>query len=191
VQLSDQRPYGEKSTKKVWLARFDSVMIKAEDGGTANVTLSLAFDFKKGDLICAFTDPTPQWARGGTGFEAQARFTEAGRITSPARYGTLTSTVVQVLSEAWTSSGVDPRQRGQLILRPRFAEFKHSSEESCNVWIVEALGNYIMTRYPPPTVSDCDTTSVVSKPVRGFVLTTHVQAFRDNDLKFMGGLIYF
>jgi hypothetical protein len=185
--LDDERPYGTSSPTKVWLARFDSVLIQAQGKATRSISISLAFDASSHDLVCAFTDPSPVWAQGAKGRLIESKFAEAGRVTSPAHYKSLKSSVVAVLTEAWQNWGLDPTEQGQVVLRPRFAEFKYSQEPACNVWIVEALGKYIMTRYGPPSLGH-DSTSAKQ---RGFVLTTKVDAYRDQDLKFVGGLIYF
>jgi hypothetical protein len=187
VKFRDERPYGAAAQDRAWLARFDSVLVKVEGKGSSIITVSLAFDTAHHDLLCAFTDPSPVWAQGAKGSELEARWKQSGRNTSPARYKNLKSSVVAVLEECWRNWGIDPAQRGQVILRPRFAEFAQSPQPVSNVWIVEALGTYVMTRYGPPTLRQ-DSTSTKS---HGWDLTTIVNAYRDEDLKFVGGLISF
>jgi hypothetical protein len=187
AEFHDERPYGASSRTKVWLARFDSVLVQAPGRATRFIAVSLAFAASNHEPICAFTDPSRLWAQGAKGSVIESKFAEAGRITSPAHYENLGSSVVEVLTEAWKSGGLDPAQQGQVILRPRFAEFKYSQEPACNIWLVEALGKYVATKYGPPIAAP---DSASSSKRRGFVLTTKVDAYRDEDLKFVGGLMY-
>jgi hypothetical protein len=187
VELRDERPYGACAQSRAWLARFDSVLVTAEGKGSKRIAVSLAFDTFHHDLLCAFTDASPVWAQGAKRSELEARWRQSGRNTSPAQYKSLKSSVVAVLEEGWRNWGIDPGQRGQVILRPRFAEFTQSPQPVSNVWIVEALGTYVMTRYGPPSLRQDST----SAKAHGWDLTTIVNAYRDEDLKFVGGLISF
>lgn len=136
VELQDDRPYGEQTPSHVWLVRYEGVFGTGETTGGA---LSLALD-ERSNLICAYTDPRPQWDRSGE--ETGNIAVQHGWTFSPAHHESpLRSSVLDVLAVAW-----GPTPPGQLILRPRFNNNElgvmRSNEPPGNVWIVEALGRF-------------------------------------------------
>lgn len=185
VRFRDERPYGETQEQNVWLARYDSVPVGSPDEvNVAGVTLFLAFQ-DTGELLCAFTPPAKSWARPpaikALSIEAS---TNARWTMSPAHYGSIRSTLTDVMATLWKSFGVDPRKTGQLVLRPRFVAEREAKQDingnlvpsdgPANAWIVEVLGTAAARR-------------VLLGEER--VLTTRVDLFRDGDLKYLGGVI--
>ncbi|HZL85223.1 MAG TPA: hypothetical protein VFD07_07610 [Candidatus Krumholzibacteria bacterium] len=171
VQLHDDRPYGELPDQSVWLARYDSVSVVAPDSNSSIVvTLSCAFKADTGELLCAFTDASSRWVRSSEATGDIASF--LGWKMYPARYEAMRSKVQDVLATFWWQFGIDPRQLGQIIVRPRFNNNELRSlipkEPPSNVWIVEALGRSFLERH-------------------GKLLTTQVYLFRDGDLKGLFG----
>jgi hypothetical protein len=184
VEFQDRRPYGEVGHRDIWLARYESVPVRRPDSTFAAVTVSLAFDAEAGNLFCAFTDPTPTWAKpkGYLGDDdIEAKMSERWRVF-PARYGELRSTLTEVLAAAWRHCGADPGREGQIIVRPRWIQNKLRKsnptdpdgptlppDPACNMWIIEVLGAFIMERY-------------------GANLTTQIAVIRDGDLHYTGGM---
>jgi hypothetical protein len=165
AQLSDARPYGEAGQRPVWVAQFDSLAVPSPDGTTSmTITLSLAFDAVTGDLVCAFTPPAAQWVRSTEAcWDIQAR--QKWELSS-ARSELLRSTVTQVWTALWRM-GSDPRQAGQIIIRPRFNATERFQPPS-NVWVVEVLGKFHLRRYE-------------------HLFTTRVLVFRDGELNLVFG----
>lgn len=191
VKFKDQRPYGEKEDRTVWLARYEALAIEAPDDSNPAIIrgLNLAFDTTTNELLCAFTDAAPQWVQTTVpNPEDVMNLQEAANdmwTVSPAHYDNLHSTLPEVLAAFWKIRGIDPSKAGQVIVRPRFVSqrFQPYYEATgqpvvdylpSNRWIVEVLG-----------------TAVMSKRFEGEkrVYTTAVGLFRDGDLKYLGGSI--
>jgi len=171
VEFTDQRPYGEARRQVVWLARYDSLVVHC-GGLTASIALSLAFESATGRLLCAFTDPSPKWARS-TDPTGDIESTMGWKMY-PAQYESLHSKVTDVIAVMWKIYNADPGKVGQVVIRPRFNknEFRtlvlHTPPS--NVWLVEVLGKYAAER-------------------RGDVWTTLVIAWRDGDLEQLFGTV--
>ena len=185
VELLDEHPYGENGRRTVWLARYELVRVQAPDTSrSAAVALSLAFDTATSDLLCAFTDPAPRWARSTLPpLDPEAHTAEEGWKSSPAHYEELRSTLTEVLAVLWKRSGVDPSKTGQIVIRPRFVanpNFVNTVDRSplyppANVWIVEVLGTVVMRRHFLG---------------QEHLLTTLVAHVRDGDLKVLPGSMF-
>ena len=177
ADLKDGRPYGDKEERRVILARFEPVLVRApEDKSPASITLTVACDAATKELVCAFTDPSPRWIVSTLDpGVVDSSAIDDGWEMSPARYDSLKSSLTDVLAAAWRTFGVDPSKTGQVIIRPRFVANKYPAEQGtlvpryrpCNVWIVEMLG-----------------TEIIKHRVFGadHNLTTLVAQFRDGDL---------
>jgi hypothetical protein len=185
VELRDDSPFGEKSARIVWLARVESVTVRAPDANAVSVELLMAFDTTTNNLVCAFTEPSSQWAYSALDpGDAESSAADAGWEVAPAKYESLKSTVPDVLAAVWKQFGVDPAKAGQVIVRPRFVANKFPTDEidgrsvprypPTNVWIVEALGTVIMQRRIGGEDRD---------------LTTLIVQFRDGDLASLPGMI--
>ncbi len=186
ANLIDERPFGERKERRVYLARFESVTVRAPDDTThASIALTVAYDAQSNDLVCAFTDPSPQWAVSTLpAADITSRAKDAGWEISPARYDALKSSLTDVLAAAWKRFAVDPSKEGQVIIRPRFVANKFPADNvqgtyvaqypPSNVWIVEALGAVVMVRRVDGEVWN---------------LTTLVAQFRDGDLMDLPSMI--
>jgi len=159
VEFQDQRPYGERKERSIWLVRYQSVPIRGPR--LASVPLSVAFDAVTGDVVCAFTDPAPVWAHGvwapkvAVRWEADRESTTTrlwGEAPAPAKYESLKATLTEVLEALWKQEGIAPDSAGQIILRPRFFMNTWPKIGSingppmyppANRWIVEVLGRFI------------------------------------------------
>ena len=153
VRLRDARPYGEKGSRDVWLARYDSVRVQIDSTRTAVVEhLTAAFDATTGDLVCAFTDPAPRWIRSKlkpVDFEARVRESRHSEL-APAAYDSLQSTPGDILGALLGSWNLDLSTVGQIVLRPRFVASQFPARRfegkltpvipPSNTWIVEVLG---------------------------------------------------
>jgi len=183
ADLQDARPYGEEGHRTVWLARYESVRVPAPDSSTsAAITLTLAFDVGTSELLCAFTEPAPHWARSSLGYgDLESRASKRWNI-SPARYEDLRSTLTEVLVAVQRSCGVDVSRAGQIVIRPRLVGSKllKTNPRSAdlpplppdpprNMWVIEVLGTFIMERY-------------------GETLTTQIAMLGDGDLEYSGGM---
>lgn len=177
AHLKDDRPYGESAERDVWIAVYDSILVRADSARSAVVRLSGAFDAQTGDLVCAFTDPAPRWMRSvSKPRDVEAEFKQSKQVL-PAAYASLRSTPAELLAEMWRVFGIDPRNAAQIVMRPRFitAEFPARPFEGryipvrqpSNQWIVEVLG----------TVT----------PLGGYEWTTLVALFLDGDLTMYEG----
>lgn len=169
VDFTDQRPYGERKRQLVWLARYESLTVRC-DSLTASIALSFALESSSERLLCAFTDPSPRWARSTepTG-DIEATM---GWKMYPAQYESLQSQVMDVIAVMWKTYSADPTNVGQLVLRPRYNKNDFRSlvldTPQSNVWVVEVLGKFVMERHDD-------------------VWTTLVIAWRDGDLKQLFG----
>lgn len=161
VVLKDRRPYGEAIQQQVVLIRYELVPVRGPRGEpTASVFLSLAVDVETNGVVCAFTEPAPQWPRTDepefVTFERDlqaAAIDFFGETPSPADYASLRSTVTEVLEALWKQEGINPSKTGQIIIRPRFFQNIWPKEEvngelvpvnqPANMWIVEVLGTPI------------------------------------------------
>ena len=153
VHFRDARPYGERSQRDVWLARYDSVRVQIDSTRAAVVEhLSAAYDAATGDLVCAFTDSAPRWIRSKlkpVDFEARVRKSRRSEL-APAAYANLQSTPGDILGALLGEWNIDLSTVGQIVLRPRFvtAQFPARRFEGkltpvippSNTWIVEVLG---------------------------------------------------
>lgn len=160
ADFKDERPYGEKEQRRVLLARFDSVVVRAANEGSPTViALNVACDAETKELVCAFTDSSPRWAVSTLPpQDIMTGFTRSGgwRV-SPARYDSLRSSLTDILAAVWKDwGGLDLSTAGQVIIRPRFVTSRFPAREvegtlvplypPSNVWIVEVLGTPIMAR---------------------------------------------
>jgi hypothetical protein len=180
VDFRDARSYGDVSVEKAWLVRYDSLEVLApERGSPAKITLFLACRHSTGELIAAFTESSPTWAKSGwTSEDITKRAAESWDFFPP-ESATLRSSVLDVLREVWKHSGASPTHGGQIAIRPRqFLRRVTIHDESgrpipqlkTNGWLVEVLGRHIgMTRFGVP-------------------FSFHLEVFRDGDLAFSGGL---
>jgi hypothetical protein len=177
VELKDERPYGEAEHRAVWLVRYQAVEVQRLDAlSSGSVTLSLAFDVATNELVCAFTEAVESWPQSTLPAVDIASRVSDERTITPAHYDDLQSTLPEVLSATWKSSGADPSQSGQIIIRPRFVASRLPAREvngqlvpvypPCNVWIVEVLGTVVLKHH-------------------GAFFTTFVGMFRDGDLEAM------
>lgn len=172
VEMNDQHPWGEAPRRAVWLARYEAVPLHCGSIATASVALSLAYDATTKNLLCAFTDPAPRWARS-TAEPLDIASYYRWKL-SPARYEGLRSTVMDVLNRIWELHNKDPRRVGQIIVRPRHNDNDLGTltipEAPSNVWVVAVPGEVVWRG-------------------RDYARTTWVMVYRDSDLKELFGTI--
>lgn len=151
--LKDMRPYGDRR-RDALIAVYTAVAIPLErntEVPTQSVNLSLVLDRASGDLLCAYSDPTPVWLQSPlTSDEIAER--GASRVLAPAKTDQLQSTVVDVLEALWRYYGIVPGKAGQVVIRPRWvshpwlkkagagAPADVAAFEPSNTWVVEVLG---------------------------------------------------
>jgi len=147
--------------------------------------VTLAISASNGELLCAFTDPAPVWAKANWPSEIkpqQVGESLKGRVAlAPGNQGKLRSTPSEVLGALWKfTAAADPRTAGQVILRPRFARFPKEvdvdgndrTRPPMNVWVAEVLGTVAMQR---------------NTHGLELIYTTHIAVLRDGDLQYLLG----
>ena len=179
IDFHDERPYGDAAKERAWLVRYDAVKVPAPEGGSpAEVLLFLVFR-QSGGLLAAFTQAAPIWAKQGWNSEQITERAAMAWEFFPPDYATLRSSVVEVLQVVWKREGVNPRQAGQITIRPR--QFmrkgrvdtktrKPIPQAKVNGWMVEILG----------TLNGFSS--------HGAPMKTHLVIFSDGDLVFSGGV---
>lgn len=177
VDFHDERPYAELADARAWLVRYDGVTIPAPENGPPPVpiTVFLVFRQPSGELLAAFTEAKPMWAKQGW---TSKDITKRVRCEFfPPESTALRSSITDVL-RAIQEEGVNLVQSAQITIRPRqFMRKATIRDESgkpipqvkTNGWIVEVLGTQNgVSRFGPTN--------------------TYVVVFRDGDLAFSGGL---
>jgi hypothetical protein len=182
----DETPFGGKQTEKAWIVRFESAGVQFPDSTlSARIQMTLAISTANSELLCAFTEPAPIWAKANWPSEiktAEVGSSLSGRVDlSPAEFRNFRSTPMEVLAALWRfMPPADPRTAGQVILRPRHAHFPQQldvdgndrTRPSANVWVAEVLGTVVLNR---------------STHGQERIFTTHIGVLRDGDLEYVLG----
>jgi len=63
ITFSDRRPYGDTSQREFLLARYERFLVLGVDDEKIVLPLNVAVDAATGEPVCAWTDPSPLWAR--------------------------------------------------------------------------------------------------------------------------------
>ena len=157
--LTDRHPFGETfANRPVWIVAFPAVTIdRRDETASVKVPITAVIDPIDGRLLEAFTPAKDVWVPPVIApRDPEREASEDGWSVSACESPKLGSTVAQVLVAFWKSQGVNPKNAGQIVLRPRIVACALPAVMKGNkyvplrkpgpVWIVHVMGTVTLQR---------------------------------------------
>ena len=181
VQYKDALPFGPIAEADGWLLRGNVQL--SHGGALAEIVLNVIVDGTGGGIVAAYTDrntssvtpvltgPDPIQVAGEDGWVMSATIPE------------MQSSAIAVIERVWQDHGFDPREAGQVILRPRIISAKFPAQEvggefvplrpTEKVWLIQVSGTKLH-----------ETTTTPTQPV---YFTGKILQYRDDSLEYVRG----
>lgn len=176
VQVTDITSYGNvnKTVYYAWLVSLPGVPVtNANTRATAGVDMSVLVDAADKSLDAAFTAKNDlKWVPRYPSFKARNPFqvmADDGWSVDKPLSTQLNSTVTQILSSFWRTTGISPADAGQVFLRPRYVALALPAKQvgsrllplrpAGTYWTVRLNGTKTLDIVAPPPVSPSPATA--------------------------------
>lgn len=170
VQVTDVTPNGNitKTVYYAWLVTLPGVPVSnANSKASAAIDVSVLVDANDQRLDGAFTAKNAlKWVPRYPSYAAQDPFqvmAENGWNVARTSNKQLNSSVSQVLSSFWSTTGINPEDAGQIFLRPRYVVMALPAKRvggrlvplnpPGTYWQVEVSGTKTLDVVPPPSAA--------------------------------------